>query len=77
MTGAGNAETRKPHNNTFTDTDIARKAGSLGGKALIAKYGRDVLKSRGSSGGSNTLKKHGTEHFSRIGREGAKKRWGK
>jgi general stress protein YciG len=31
----------------------------------------------GSKGGKKTLEKHGTDHFSKAGKKGAEKRWGK
>ena len=31
----------------------------------------------GSKGGKKTLEKHGTKHFSKAGKKGAEKRWGK
>lgn len=51
--------------------ELRRKFFGPGGKATLAKYGREHF----SKLGKTTLERHGREHFAKIGKKGAEARW--
>ncbi len=54
--------------------EIARMAGSIGGRAIATKLGTDGLVERGRLGGQTTLARHGADYFRRIGALGVEAR---